>query len=55
MRLVFHESQAARKTLLANKLRAAVKVLPRVARLFKQLNKAWDVRRTKTPPKLYQF
>ena len=40
MRLVLHELHAARKTLQANKLRPAFKMLSRVARIFEQLNNA---------------
>ena len=49
MRLVLHELHAARKTLQANELRPAFKMLSRVARIFEQLNNAWDVLRTMTP------
>ena len=55
MRLVLHELQATRKTLLANKLRPAFKMLSRVARIFEQLNNAWDVLRTMTPSDYTSF
>ena len=55
MRLVLHELQAARKTLQANKLRPAFKMLSRVARIFEQLNNAWDVLRTMTPSEYTSF
>ena len=55
MRLVLHELHAARKTLQANKLRPAFKMLSRVARIFEQLNNAWDVLRTMTPSDYTRF
>ena len=55
MRLVLHELQATRKTLLANKLRRTFKMLSRVARIFEQLNNAWDVLRPMTPSDYTSF
>ena len=55
MRLVLHELHAARKTLQANELRPAFKMLSRVARIFEQLNNAWDVLRTMTPSEYTTF
>ena len=55
MRLVLHELQATRKTLQANKLRPAFKMLSRVARILEQLNNAWDVLRTMTPSDYTSF
>ncbi|OSQ47312.1 tryptophan 2,3-dioxygenase [Marivita geojedonensis] len=49
MRLALHELQAARETLSAPDIRPAFKLLSRVARIFEQLNAAWDVLRTMTP------
>lgn len=49
MRLVIHELTAARHTLLGADKRPAFKMLTRVARIFEQLNNAWDVLRTMTP------
>ena len=49
MRLAIHEIAAARRTLAAGDLRPAFKMLARVARIFEQLNNAWDVLRTMTP------
>ena len=49
MRLAIHELRAARKLLLAGETRPAFKMLARVARIFEQLNNAWDVLRTMTP------
>ncbi len=49
MRLVLHEIAAARKLLGQDDFRPAFKLLSRVARIFDQLNSAWDVLRTMTP------
>ncbi len=49
MRLAIHELTAARACLLDGKTRHAFKMLARVARIFEQLNNAWDVLRTMTP------
>lgn len=49
MRLAIHEIAAARQALSAGQLRPAFKMLARVARIFEQLNNAWDVLRTMTP------
>ena len=49
MRLAIHELTAARKCLLGGEVRHAFKMLARVARIFEQLNSAWDVLRTMTP------
>ncbi|AUQ67112.1 tryptophan 2,3-dioxygenase [Phaeobacter inhibens] len=49
MRLAIHELTAARSRLLADKPHEAFKMLARVARIFEQLNSAWDVLRTMTP------
>ena len=49
MRLVIHELTAARLALTSGKVRPAFKMLARVARIFEQLNNAWDVLRTMTP------
>ncbi|WP_278921008.1 MULTISPECIES: tryptophan 2,3-dioxygenase [Pseudophaeobacter] len=49
MRLAIHELQAARDRLLQGEMRPAFKMLARVARIFEQLNSAWDVLRTMTP------
>ncbi|MFV1594358.1 tryptophan 2,3-dioxygenase [Phaeobacter sp. JH20_36] len=49
MRLAIHELTAARARLLAEKPHEAFKMLARVARIFEQLNSAWDVLRTMTP------
>ncbi|MCA2011512.1 tryptophan 2,3-dioxygenase [Pararhodobacter sp. CCB-MM2] len=49
MRLALHEIGAARDRLGAGETRQAFKMLTRVARIFEQLNSAWDVLRTMTP------
>ncbi len=49
MRLALHELHAARDTLGGEDIRPAFKLLSRVARIFEQLNSAWDVLRTMTP------
>jgi tryptophan 2,3-dioxygenase len=49
MRLAIHEIAAARTALSEGQLRPAFKMLARVARIFEQLNNAWDVLRTMTP------
>jgi len=49
MRLALHELHAARDTLHGQDIRPAFKLLSRVARIFEQLNSAWDVLRTMTP------
>jgi tryptophan 2,3-dioxygenase len=55
MRLVIHELEAARAAMLAGELPAAFKMLSRVARIFEQLNNAWDVLRTMTPSEYSGF
>jgi tryptophan 2,3-dioxygenase len=49
MKLALHELGAARGRIGAGDLRPAFKLLSRVARIFEQLNTAWDVLRTMTP------
>ena len=49
MKLAIHEIGAARRLLAAGQHRPAFKMLARVARIFEQLNSAWDVLRTMTP------
>ncbi len=55
MRLALHEIEAARRMISAGDLRPAFKMLSRVARIFDQLNSAWDVLRTMTPSEYTQF
>jgi tryptophan 2,3-dioxygenase len=49
MKLALHELDAARAMIAANRAREAFKMLARIARIFEQLNNAWDVLRTMTP------
>jgi tryptophan 2,3-dioxygenase len=55
MRLAIHELGAARAELAAGRTRPAFKLLARVARIFEQLNSAWDVLRTMTPSDYTRF
>jgi tryptophan 2,3-dioxygenase len=55
MRLALHELGAARTAVAAGELRLAFKMLARVARIFEQLNNAWDVLRTMTPSEYTRF
>lgn len=49
MKLALHELAACRDAIAADRLREAFKMLARIARIFEQLNSAWDVLRTMTP------
>ena len=49
MRLALHELDAARQALIGGDVSSVFKMLARVARIFEQLNNAWDVLRTMTP------
>ncbi len=55
MRLALHELAAARVAILSEDLQPAFKMLTRVARIFEQLNGAWDVLRTMTPSEYTEF
>jgi len=55
MRLVLHELSTAREKLVDGEFPAAFKMLTRVARIFEQLNNAWDVLRTMTPSEYTEF
>ena len=55
MRLVLHELRATRISVQTGDLRPAFKMLSRVARIFEQLNNAWDVLRTMTPSDYTNF
>ncbi len=55
MRLAIHELDAARAALAAGTIRPAFKMLARIARIFEQLNSAWDVLRTMTPSEYSRF
>ena len=49
MRLILHELDSARGHVASGNHAQAFKMLARVARIFEQLNNAWDVLRTMTP------
>ena len=49
MRLILHELDAARRLMLEGHADQVFKMLARVARIFEQLNNAWDVLRKMTP------
>ncbi len=49
MRLILHELRAARELMRTGQADQVFKMLARVARIFEQLNNAWDVLRTMTP------
>ncbi|HMQ57560.1 MAG TPA: tryptophan 2,3-dioxygenase [Rhizobiaceae bacterium] len=55
MRLAVHELAAARAAVQADELQPAFKMLSRMARIFEQLNSAWDVLRTMTPSEYTRF
>ena len=55
MRLALHELDAARGHIGAERFGEAFKMLTRVARIFEQLNNAWDVLRTMTPSDYSKF
>ena len=55
MRLCLHELVAARNTLIQGDFNSSFKMLTRVARIFEQLNNAWDVLRTMTPSEYTKF
>lgn len=55
MKLAIHEVEGAMTAIRADDLRPAFKMLTRVARIFEQLNSAWDVLRTMTPSEYTRF
>lgn len=55
MKLAIHEIRAAIEAIRTDDLQPAFKMLARVARIFEQLNSAWDVLRTMTPSEYTQF
>ncbi|MBY4891862.1 tryptophan 2,3-dioxygenase [Rhodobacteraceae bacterium N5(2021)] len=55
MRLALHELDAARTALTRGDFPPVFKMLTRVARIFEQLNNAWDVLRTMTPSDYTEF
>ncbi|TKT82711.1 tryptophan 2,3-dioxygenase [Aquamicrobium sp. LC103] len=55
MKLAIHEIGAAMSEIRSDNLQPAFKMLTRVARIFEQLNSAWDVLRTMTPSEYTRF
>ena len=55
MKLCLRELHRARAAVAADRLQPAFKMLSRVARIFEQLNGAWDVLRTMTPSEYTEF
>ena len=55
MKLAIHELAAAREALKAGRMSEMFKMLARVARIFEQLNNAWDVLRKMTPADYTRF
>jgi tryptophan 2,3-dioxygenase len=55
MKLAIHEIRSTIRALRADRLQPAFKMLTRVARIFEQLNGAWDVLRTMTPSEYTEF
>jgi tryptophan 2,3-dioxygenase len=55
MKLAIHEIRSAIRAIRDSELRPAFKMLSRVARIFEQLNNAWDVLRTMTPSEYTEF
>jgi tryptophan 2,3-dioxygenase len=49
MKLAIHELESAGGLIAEDNLQPCMKLLSRVARIFEQLNSAWDVLRTMTP------
>ena len=55
MKLALHEMTAIKKEIANDSLQPCFKMLTRVARIFEQLNNAWDVLRTMTPSEYTTF
>jgi len=55
MKLAIHEIRSAKQAIREDRLQPAFKMLTRVARIFEQLNSAWDVLRTMTPSEYTEF
>lgn len=55
MKLAIHEIGSACRAIREDRLQPAFKMLTRVARIFEQLNNAWDVLRTMTPSEYTEF
>lgn len=55
MKLAIHEILSAKQAIREDRVQPAFKMLTRVARIFEQLNNAWDVLRTMTPSEYTEF
>lgn len=55
IKLAIHEASSACAAIREDRLEPAFKMLTRVARIFEQLNSAWDVLRTMTPSEYTRF
>jgi tryptophan 2,3-dioxygenase len=55
LHLALHELRSARASIADDRVEPAFKMLSRVARIFEQLNGAWDVLRTMTPSDYTEF
>ncbi len=55
MKLAIHEVRSAKQAIRQDRVQPAFKMLTRVARIFEQLNNAWDVLRTMTPSEYTEF
>jgi tryptophan 2,3-dioxygenase len=55
MKLAIHEMKSAKASLACDEVEPAFKMLSRLARIFEQLNGAWDVLRTMTPSEYSLF
>ncbi|MGU3575179.1 tryptophan 2,3-dioxygenase [Brucellaceae bacterium C25G] len=55
MKLALYEVNGAREMIAQDRTSEALKMLTRVARIFEQLNSAWDVLRTMTPSEYTRF
>jgi len=55
MKLAIHELRSAALALQDEDIRPCFKMFSRVARIFEQLNSAWDVLRTMTPSEYVEF
>src|SRR6187455_2998670 len=55
MKLAIHEIRSAIRAIRDDQLEPSFKMLSRVARIFEQLNNAWDVLRTMTPSEYTEF
>lgn len=55
MKLAIHEMRATCREIAVDNLQPAFKMLSRIARIFEQLNSAWDVLRSMTPSEYTSF